>query len=702
MFAPHRKQGIHATRPATGGAPFRIPRLHPALLAAAIGLGLGGRVSDARAQTPGSPACTGREVLVDSGSARISTSGGDIEVRAAGWGPAASTRPPAAATPHPAACVGLDAPCVPSVAIERGALTEYWEDQGAVLEHALVLAQAPRAADFVLEIEVTGAAPHVLGATEAVLVASDGSFQRYGGLRAWDRSGGAVSARFSPGDTGLRIHLDLSHAAFPVVVDPAMGPPDFTTYGADSTELFGVSFDWVGDVNGDGRDDIAVVAEQRAAVYLYYGSPSGMFEGTPWVHRVDGDDTTFEAVAGLGDVDGDGFADLGISSDWITGGELTVLRGGPSGPSVGSPPIPGIWWPGPAGDTDGDGFDDALLTQGFCQNFTQLHRGSSSGLSATAAWSYLTEFSEDCDYFGYAGYPFDLPETSYSYPESSGIGDVNGDGFDDVALGIPWQGTAFWPDLAPPAGEVLVFYGGGGGLAPTPDATLGFSDRSPFADWTIGSSFGAAITGLGDVDLDGFDDFAVGIPGYDGGSTNQGAVAVFQGSAAGPGAEPDSLVAGDQYGALFGDTVGGPGDVNGDGHVDMLVGAPAYDLDASDDSAVFLVLGTGAGWGDAVYGMSPGSNIAACHEGCQYSGSSGPSVAPGHGDANGDGLGDLAVGTPHFTTPEAWALGKLEVIAGSGEAFPLDAPPDGEPSEESFVTDAIDLPLIRVGEDSLY
>lgn len=93
-----------------------------------------------------------------------------------------------------------------------------------------------------------------------------------------------------------------------------------------------------------------------------------------------------------------------------------------------------------------------------------------------------------------------------------------------------------------------------------------------------GSSFGAVVASAGDVNGDGFDDLAVGAPGFNG---STGKVYVFHGSASGvtsTAANPSFSVTGEAAANYFGETVEGAGDVNGDGYDDLAVGTSREQL----------------------------------------------------------------------------------------------------------------------------
>ncbi|MDQ4069526.1 MAG: VCBS repeat-containing protein [Actinomycetota bacterium] len=133
----------------------------------------------------------------------------------------------------------------------------------------------------------------------------------------------------------------------------------------------------------------------------------------------------------------------------------------------------------------------------------------------------------------------------------AGVDDVDGDGMSDVVV------------AAPGSKHVYVISGSGGNIVR--------DIRPPSA---TGRTFGAAVAAVGDVDLDGTKDFAVGAPS-DGTAVAEpagGRVFVFSGAS---GALLRELVPRTGDGSDFGRSVSGPGDVSGDGVPDVVVGAPA-------------------------------------------------------------------------------------------------------------------------------
>jgi hypothetical protein len=115
---------------------------------------------------------------------------------------------------------------------------------------------------------------------------------------------------------------------------------------------------------------------------------------------------------------------------------------------------------------------------------------------------------------------------------------------------------------------------------------------SPAATFQVnqtGASFGYTVAGAGDVNGDGYADFAVGMPNADFFDVNEGGVYVYVGGPSGP-----TLAWGDfsdQDHAHFGLGLGPAGDVNGDGFADLAIGAPDYNGGFDTEGRVSLYLG---------------------------------------------------------------------------------------------------------------
>jgi hypothetical protein len=434
---------------------------------------------------------------------------------------------------------------------------------------------------------------------------------------------------------------------------------DFSLIGSAPLAELGISIAPLGDVDKDGRSDIAVRSTNAAIVYR--GSASGLTTANAFTFTLSGG-----RVSG-GDFNGDGYADL--------------LLAGPSGKvrayfGPGLSTSAGAFWevtgsgPSTAGDVNGDGDDDILALNG--SGLPVLFLGGSPKPSTTTAWSAnagsVVTAGGDVNGDGYADVLIGDPDFDSNRGRAllwlgsadfaarpngtaanadwtvqgtatgdlfglslATAGDVDGDGFADVIVGAP--------DALTVHGRAYLYRGG----AELPDATNPFVYTGP-----AGCELGTSVAYAGDVNGDGFGDVLIGAPLYDGGQTDEGRAFVFYGDDGGQFASA-------WYGefntglAHFGTSVAGAGDVNGDGYDDVIIGAEDYTgTGNTNQGAAFVWLGGPNGLGES---GSP-ANVAWKAFGGQTVAHLGQVVASA-GDVNGDGYGDVIVGAPNYGHSQA-------------------------------------------------
>lgn len=398
------------------------------------------------------------------------------------------------------------------------------------------------------------------------------------------------------------------------------------------------------DVNGDGYGDIAVGAYTRdaglgasqGAAYIFHGSASGVSSqaaanaNTVLTGQAAGDN--FGYSLSLGDIDGDGYADLAVGAHVrnTQTGAVYVFHGSSSGiASQGAAGARQIYngettlnqFGGALamGDFNGDGYDDLVAAArirnagaGANQGVAYLFLGSTSGLPNVLVAAASAVLSGQA--------------ASYFFGTAIATGDVNGDGFADLAITGNGAGQ----------GAVFVFHGSASGVASQTSA----SANAVVTGQGASDSFGG-FANLGDVNGDGYSDLVVSATNRDAGAgAGQGTVYIFHSSASGIAsslaANANTILTGqavDNFGTAL-----STNDMNGDGYADLAVGAKIRDAGAGTNQGTTYIF-RGAATGIATQSAASAQTILTGQAASDVFGYSASFV-----DVNGDGYPDLAVG----------------------------------------------------------
>ena len=347
-----------------------------------------------------------------------------------------------------------------------------------------------------------------------------------------------------------------------------LGPPD-----AQDDEWFGYAVAAAGDVDGDGYNDVAVSAlrheedEYSGAVYLFYGSEEGLSLNSVEKVAPPVVEPGFLgfSLAGKMDVDGDGLDDILVGG---TTGEVGLFhvsygsdrRGTPGrwetilSPSTEEWDCFGLSLAG-AGDLNGDGLED-LVVGAYCDaaealkgGAVHVYYGSAEGISGTDGERVAPEELDDHDAFGRS---------------VDAAGDVDGDGFGDVLVGVGESDA-----IQVNRGAAYIFFGGADGVSSRAPQLLLASDGR---DYDI---FGYSVAGLGDIDNDGYSDLLIGAAGDDDGGNEAGALYLYYGSPTGAEESSETKILATETTWLngLGGLVVGSSDVNGDDVPELVAGA---------------------------------------------------------------------------------------------------------------------------------
>ncbi len=465
----------------------------------------------------------------------------------------------------------------------------------------------------------------------------------------------------------------------------------------DSGDSFGASIAR-GDFNGDGFADLAIGVPAESfngvagvgAVNILYAGVEGLTDIKNDFWHQDKGNLIAEGEAGdaygkvlsTGDYNGDGYEDLAIAAvgKAVNGqpgaGSVFVLYGAADGLTDANQQtwhqdVAGIEGESEAGDAFGhalasgdfntDGYDELVIGIPGKNVSGELDAGrilvlpgSANGLTMDG-YLGLDQGTEDVSGTEEAG---DL------FGRSLATGDFNGDGFGDLAIGIPGEDRGDLTD----SGATHILYGAFNGLRAAGNQIFDQDIDGVAGDSEAGDRLGAALA-AGDFNKDGISDLAVGAPGEDvEGQVDAGSLLILYGTTdriRGAGSQDlhqnvagmlDAVEAGD----LFADALSA-GDFNGDGFGDLAIGVPKEDLDGiADAGVVVMLMGSDAGittegnqfWrlDSALAPLTPGDGFG---------------QALSSGDWNKDGFDDLSVGIPFKDMPGVTDVGAVGILFGT-------------------------------------
>ena len=552
----------------------------------------------------------------------------------------------------------------------------------------------------------------------------------------------------SPGSSYVVFGSERGFAAS-LDVSELNGSNGFVINGVEEDDFFGLSVSGAGDINGDGIDDAIVGAfgiDFAGASYAVFGSERE-FPASINVSELNGsngfvinglnsnDYLLGTSVSDAGDINGDGIDDLilgaldsysiygdgqsyvvfGSNTDFPASRNLDDLDG-----SNGFVLKPGNWVSG-AGDINGDGIDDVIISESYFGPRYVVF-GSTEPFSSSLNLSELN---------GRNGFFLEDTGTDGLFSQGGAVsnaGDVNGDGLDDLIVGV----SSADPNGLTGAGISYVVFGstefGAGNIDPVAvaDTINAIQDRSVTInvltndtdvndDLLLLEDFGDAANGTvslddnntpddasddkliytPDADFLGDDSFLYTISDNNGGTaTAQVNVSVTVApvfiNLSQLNGNNGFVVNGINAFDRLGSSVSSAGDINGDGLDDLIIGA----LDASPNGT-FL-----AGSSYVLFGSSgefpasislrelDGSNGFVLN-GIDASDGSGESVSSA-GDINGDGLDDLIIGASD-ARPNGTGTGSSYVVFGSSDEFPASLDLSELDGSNGFVLNGVGL-----------
>ncbi|WGM40407.1 hypothetical protein [Caulobacter sp. NIBR1757] len=393
----------------------------------------------------------------------------------------------------------------------------------------------------------------------------------------------------------------------PVDLSTLDGDNGFVILGEAGGDRLGYGAAGVRDVNGDGIDDLVLGAYNAdtngynsGAIYVVYGRDDGGFAAS-------------------------------LSLSGLTAGQGVEI-GGAGGDKLGRSV-------NPLGDINGDGFGDVIVTARYTD-----HGADGAGSAYVIFGGPASLAFSDVDSLVAAGRGFEIlgADLFQFMSDAAAAGDVNGDGLQDFVIGSPFGGV----------GHAWLVYG----RAPGVTGPIDLGNLSPaqgFAILPTGSDrfFGQEVAGIGDINGDGLDDFAITSLQSSFGGNVAGSVYVIFGSASGPsGALSTTALDGTNGFRIDGEdsdrigvNLGSAGDFNNDGFGDLLIGAPL----AGANGGAYIIFGHGGAFAPVLSTADLDGQNGLMIQGAPSTIRLGAG-ATAVGDVNGDGIDDIALAMADF------------------------------------------------------
>ena len=377
---------------------------------------------------------------------------------------------------------------------------------------------------------------------------------------------------------------------------------DYLGYSAAELGVFDSNTSYSDIVVGAyGYDGPTGGASNAGAVYLVNGPLKGSYDinnvyDGQWYGQAKDDYAGF-TVASAGDVDDDGYDDLLVSA-YLHDPSSTLLNAGAvyliMGPASTRSPqslsgadtkytgTASLQWFGYSlaggGDIDADGEDEMIM------GAPQYSSSSSSGGHVGGA--FVFDYTGSASVAATAATATLIGDTSSSFTAYSVafLGDVNDDGYDDIAVGAPEETPA-----GDASGTVYIVHGpvsGALSLATSADAIIESEDADDY--------FGTTVDGAGDVNDDGYDDILVGAIQDDFGAAEGGSAYVIPSPLTGTvlAAEVATKGVGRNYQDYAGGAIAGGGNIDGDDYADVIYAAPYDDSADVDNGGAYIIFGS--------------------------------------------------------------------------------------------------------------